>query len=83
MLRLTDLQNVRAVVLMLHPRIATPVRDFAIELNGEMFAIDGKLGDCARAILKSAVETCSLGAWCLAVSKHLLDMPRQHFREVG
>jgi hypothetical protein len=36
------LQDVRAVVFMLHPRIATPVRNFAIELDDEMFAIDGK-----------------------------------------
>jgi hypothetical protein len=55
---LADLQDIRAVLLMLHPRIAAPVRDFAIELDDEMFAIDGKLGDGARAKLKSAVETC-------------------------
>jgi hypothetical protein len=42
-LRFTNLQDVSAIVLMLHARIAAPVRDFAIELNGEMFAIDSKL----------------------------------------
>ena len=60
MLRLADLQNFRAIVFMLHPRIAAPVRDFVIELDGEVFAIDGKLSDGARAKLKSAVETCPL-----------------------
>src|SRR5580700_2320436 len=45
---------------MLDPRIAAPVRGFAIELDDEMFAVDGKLGDGARAKLKSAVETSPL-----------------------
>lgn len=56
-LRLTDLQDVRAVAFALDPRIAAPVRDFAIELDDEMYTIDGKLGDGAGAKLKSAVET--------------------------
>jgi len=47
-------------VLMLNPRTAAPVRDFAIELDDEMFTIDGKLSDGAGAKLKSTVETCSL-----------------------
>ena len=59
-LRFADLEDVCAVVLMLHTRIAMAIRDFAIELDDEMFAIDGKLSYGTGAKLKSAVETCSL-----------------------
>jgi hypothetical protein len=42
---------------MLRPRFAAPVRDFAIELDGEMFAVDSKLSDGAGTKMNSAVKT--------------------------